>query len=84
MLLRFPQRLHFLQAQVPSDERDGLIRSEWERQSIADKEQRPPRKYYTITRPGQAAQQVERAGSADRVRRPGAGRLRVEKSGRVS
>jgi len=36
-------------------ERDGLIRSQWERQSIADKEQRPPRKYYRITRPGQAA-----------------------------
>jgi PadR family transcriptional regulator PadR len=27
-------------------ERDGLIRSQWERQSIADSEQRPPRKYY--------------------------------------
>jgi PadR family transcriptional regulator, regulatory protein PadR len=36
-------------------ERDGLIRSQWERQSIADKQQRPPRKYYRITRPGGAA-----------------------------
>jgi len=36
-------------------ERDGLIRSQWERQSIADKEQRPPRKYYRLTRPGQSA-----------------------------
>ena len=35
-------------------ERDGLIRSQWERQSIADKEQRPPRKYYKVTRDGQA------------------------------
>ncbi|HEY1221740.1 MAG: helix-turn-helix transcriptional regulator [Bryobacteraceae bacterium] len=35
-------------------ERDGLIRSQWERQSIADTEQRPPRKYYKLTRPGQA------------------------------
>ena len=30
-------------------ERDGLIRSHWEKQSIADVEQRPPRKYYKLT-----------------------------------
>lgn len=35
-------------------ERDGLIRSQWERPSIADEAQRPPRKYYKLTRPGQA------------------------------
>ena len=35
-------------------ERDGLIRSQWERQSVADAEQRPLRKYYKITRTGQA------------------------------
>jgi len=35
-------------------ERDGLIRSQWERQSIADAEQRPLRKYYRLTRTGQA------------------------------
>jgi DNA-binding PadR family transcriptional regulator len=33
-------------------ERDGLIRSKWERQSIADAEQRPPRKYYELTAAG--------------------------------
>ena len=33
-------------------ERDDLIRSQWERQSIADAEQRPPRKYYKITAAG--------------------------------
>jgi PadR family transcriptional regulator, regulatory protein PadR len=33
-------------------ERDGLIRSLWERQSIAAAGQRPPRKYYKLTRPG--------------------------------
>src|ERR1700745_3719746 len=33
-------------------ERDELIRSEWEKQSIADSEQRPPRKYYKLTRTG--------------------------------
>ena len=35
-------------------ERDSLIRSEWEKQSIADKELRPPRKYYHVTRTGRA------------------------------
>src|SRR6516225_6462285 len=35
-------------------ERDGLIRSQWERQAIADAEQRPPRKYYRLTRDGRA------------------------------
>jgi DNA-binding PadR family transcriptional regulator len=33
-------------------ERDELIRSQWERQSIADAEQRPPRKYYKLTAAG--------------------------------
>lgn len=33
-------------------ERDQLIRSQWERQSIADAEQRPPRKYYKLTAAG--------------------------------
>ena len=36
-------------------ERDGLIRSQWERQSIADEEQRPPRRYYKLTRAGRDA-----------------------------
>ena len=35
-------------------ERDGLIRSQWESQSIADAGQRPPRKYYRLTRSGRA------------------------------
>lgn len=35
-------------------ERDGLILSQWEKQSIADAEQRPPRKYYKITRTGRS------------------------------
>src|SRR5215467_7936413 len=35
-------------------ERDGLIRSQWEKQSIADAEQRPPRKYYKLTRDGRS------------------------------
>ena len=39
-------------------ERDGLIRSQWERQSIADAEQRPPRKYYKLTRDGRGILEV--------------------------
>lgn len=35
-------------------ERDELIRSHWEKQSIATAEQRPPRKYYKLTRAGKA------------------------------
>ena len=35
-------------------EQDGLIRSQWEPQSTADDEQRPPRKYYKLTRYGRA------------------------------
>lgn len=36
-------------------EREGLIRSHWERQAVADAEERPPRKYYKITPAGKGA-----------------------------
>ena len=36
-------------------ENEQCIRSQWERQSIADAELRPPRKYYKLTRSGEAA-----------------------------
>lgn len=35
-------------------ERDELIASQWEKNSIAEAEQRPPRKYYKLTRAGRA------------------------------
>ncbi len=35
-------------------ERDGLIRSSWESQAVADAGQRPRRKYYRTTRSGHA------------------------------
>lgn len=35
-------------------ERDGLIVSKWEQPSIAEAEQRPLRKYYRLTRSGNA------------------------------
>lgn len=41
-------------------ERDDLIRSHWEQQSIADAEQRPLRKYYKLTRAGRATLEASR------------------------
>jgi PadR family transcriptional regulator PadR len=41
-------------------ERDELIRSHWERQSIADAGQRPPRKYYKLTAAGKATLDASR------------------------
>ena len=41
-------------------ERDGLIVSKWEKQSIADAEQRPLRKYYKLTRAGKLTLEASR------------------------
>jgi PadR family transcriptional regulator PadR len=41
-------------------ERDELIRSQWERQSIADSEQRPARKYYRLTPTGRSTLEASR------------------------
>jgi PadR family transcriptional regulator PadR len=41
-------------------DRDGLIRSQWERQSVASAEQRPPRKYYRLTRAGEKTLEASR------------------------
>jgi DNA-binding PadR family transcriptional regulator len=41
-------------------EREDLIRSQWERQAIADAELRPPRKYYQLTKSGEAALETSR------------------------
>ena len=41
-------------------ERDELIRSHWEAQHIADSEQRPPRKYYRLTRAGKTTLEASR------------------------
>src|ERR1039458_7517132 len=41
-------------------ERDELIRSSWEKQSIADAEQRPARKYYKLTAAGKATLEATR------------------------
>jgi DNA-binding PadR family transcriptional regulator len=36
-------------------ERDGYVRSKWESQSVAQREKRPPRRYYEITASGARA-----------------------------
>jgi len=41
-------------------EGERLIRSQWERQSVADAELRPARKYYKLTSPGEAALEASR------------------------
>jgi DNA-binding PadR family transcriptional regulator len=41
-------------------EKDQLIRSQWERQSIADAEGRPPRKFYKVTRAGERTLEASR------------------------
>ena len=41
-------------------ESNELIRSNWERQSIADAEQRPPRKYYKLTAQGKSTLEASR------------------------
>jgi PadR family transcriptional regulator PadR len=41
-------------------EEDELIRSRWERQAIADREQRPPRKYYQLTAGGKTTLESSR------------------------
>ena len=35
-------------------DREGLLKSAWEKQAIAQREQRPPRRYYEITADGHA------------------------------
>src|SRR5437763_12102732 len=58
-------------------ERDGLIRSQWERQAIAEAEQRPPRKYYKLTRSGRATLE------ASQKRYPLLARLALPEAGRL-
>ena len=41
-------------------EQDELIHSHWERQSIADEEQRPQRKYYKLTAAGKTTLEASR------------------------
>jgi DNA-binding PadR family transcriptional regulator len=36
-------------------ERDGLVRSSWERPQLAQRDKRPPRRYYEVTAAGRKA-----------------------------
>jgi hypothetical protein len=62
----------------------GLLALQWGRGSVKRLSEITGLSRPTIRRGRAEVQKVEPAGSSDRVRRPGAGRLRVEKSGRVS
>ena len=48
-------------------DREGLLRSAWEKQATAQREQRPPRRYYDITPSGAVmlAQAVQRYQALD-------------------
>lgn len=35
-------------------DREGLVSSRWEKPAVARREQRPPRRYYQLTAPGEA------------------------------
>jgi PadR family transcriptional regulator, regulatory protein PadR len=50
-------------------EKAGLIRSQWEKASVARAEQRPARKYYCVTTNGEAV--LEDAGKRYRLADPG-------------
>jgi DNA-binding PadR family transcriptional regulator len=43
-------------------DREGLLKSAWEKQALAQREQRPPRRYYEITGSGETmlAEAIER------------------------
>ena len=49
-------------------ERDGLVTSEWESEGFAQREQRPPRRYYSLTADGEKTL----ADNAERYRAAGA------------
>lgn len=57
-------------------DREGLLSSEWEKHAVAQREQRPPRRYYDITPMGaeMLAQAVERYRALEQaVTRPARG-----------
>jgi hypothetical protein len=62
----------------------GLLALQWGRGSVERLSEITGLSRPTIRRGRAEVQKAERAGTAERVRRRGAGRLRVEKSGLVS
>jgi PadR family transcriptional regulator, regulatory protein PadR len=63
-------------------DREGLLKSAWEKQAIAQREQRPPRRYYAITNAGHAmlAEAIERYRVLDQAVPQASGRLKPSKA----
>jgi DNA-binding PadR family transcriptional regulator len=63
-------------------DREGLVDSTWEKQATAQREQRPPRRYYAITRGGadMLAQAAERFRALDAAVAPPARRLKPSRA----
>jgi DNA-binding PadR family transcriptional regulator len=63
-------------------DREGLLESSWEKHATAQREQRPPRRYYAITRAGSAmlAQAAERYRALDAALAPSARRLKPSRA----
>lgn len=63
-------------------DREGLLESAWEKQTVAQKEQRPPRRYYDITGAGAGmlAQAVERYRTLSDAVSPSARRLKPSRA----
>jgi len=63
-------------------DREGLLKSAWEKQAIAQREQRPPRRYYEITGAGESmlADAVERYRVLDQAVPRAADRLKTSRA----
>ena len=63
-------------------DREGLLKSAWEKQAIAQREQRPPRRYYEITADGHAmlAEAIERYRVLDQAVPHAQGRFKPSKA----
>jgi PadR family transcriptional regulator, regulatory protein PadR len=63
-------------------DREGLLKSAWEKQAAAQREQRPPRRYYEITATGQTmlADAIERYRLLDQAVAPASRRLKPSRA----
>ncbi len=63
-------------------DREGLLKSAWEKAAIAQREQRPPRRYYEITNAGHEmlAEAIERYRVLDQAVPHASGRLKPSKA----
>ena len=63
-------------------DREGLLKSAWEKAAIAQREQRPPRRYYEITNAGHQmlAEAIERYRVLDQAVPHASGRLKPSKA----